>query len=608
MEDCIPIINKLQNVFGAAGLDSIKLPQIVVVGSQSSGKSSVLESLVGKDFLPRGNGIVTRCPLVLQLVHTDIDQEYGEFIHRPGERFYDFSEIREEIKAETVRLTGSSGKIVSRKEIQLMIKSPQVLDLTLVDLPGLTKLPVGDQPANISMLLRELALEYISSKHSIILAVSAANADIANSDGLEIAKEVDPQGVRTLGVLTKLDLMDEGTDATELLEGKVLPLRLGFVGVVNRSQRDIDCNVSMKDALKAENEFFDGHLKYHSFKHQLGIQYLGKRMNKLLVKHIRSVLPGLKQTIEKKLLERERKLEVLGELPSSASKGAVVLQILSSFSSAFSDLIDGKLHFAELNGGARISLVFHQTFMQRIRDLDPFDGLEDDAIRMAIQNAKGPRPSLFVPEVSFELLVKRQIGKLLAPSLECVDLVFQELLRIAEQSEHEKLKRFQILYRKVSDTVVDLLRKCLLPTQQRVKDILKCELAYINTNHPDFISGTKAVSDSLRREEDGEGILGEREHVEMVIIKSLIKSYFEIVCKNVSDAVPKAIMAFLVNASREELQSELVRELYKEEQFDTLLQEAPRIKEERNSCEKVVKELQKAIKILAQMKEYNVFE
>lgn len=150
----VPLINKLQDIFSQAGVENmggeLELPQIAVVGSQSSGKSSVLEALVGRDFLPRGPEICTRRPLVLQLVHTPYNQqvnhggaptEWGEFLHRPGEIFAEFEAIREEIECETNRGTGSN-KGVSDKQIRLKICSPHVLTMTLVDLPGITRVPV----------------------------------------------------------------------------------------------------------------------------------------------------------------------------------------------------------------------------------------------------------------------------------------------------------------------------------------------------------------------------------------------------------------------------------------------------------------------------------
>lgn len=225
METLISTVNELQDAF--ANLDSkfvLDLPQIAVVGCQSAGKSSVLENIVGKDFLPRGSGIVTRRPLILQLIRNAINgEEYGEFLHlnnRANKKFYDFNEIRDEIQHETDRICGQN-KGVSWTPINLKIHSPNVLDLTLIDLPGMTKVPVGDQPQDIELQIRNLILQYVQSPNCLILAVSPANADLANSDALQLAQDVDPSGERTIGVVTKLDLMDEGTDARSILLNEV---------------------------------------------------------------------------------------------------------------------------------------------------------------------------------------------------------------------------------------------------------------------------------------------------------------------------------------------------------------------------------------------------
>jgi vacuolar protein sorting-associated protein 1 len=132
--------------------------------------------------------------------------EWGEFLHLPGQKFYDFNKIRDEIVRDTEAKTGRNAGI-SPLPINLRIYSPNVLTLTLVDLPGLTKVPVGDQPRDIEKQIRDMLMKYISRPSCIILAVTPANTDLANSDGLKLAREVDPEGQRTIGVLTKIDLM-----------------------------------------------------------------------------------------------------------------------------------------------------------------------------------------------------------------------------------------------------------------------------------------------------------------------------------------------------------------------------------------------------------------
>uniref|UniRef100_A0A665W8V1 Dynamin 1b n=1 Tax=Echeneis naucrates TaxID=173247 RepID=A0A665W8V1_ECHNA len=180
MEELIPLVNRLQDAFSSIGHNSsFDLPQIAVVGGQSAGKSSVLENFVGKDFLPRGSGIVTRRPLVPDLTLSS--------------KFTDFDEVRQEIEAETDRVTGHN-KGISPVPINLRVYSPIVLNLTLVDLPGMTKVPVGDQPADIEHQIREMLMQFVTKDNCLLLAVSPANSDLANSDALKIAKEVDPQG------------------------------------------------------------------------------------------------------------------------------------------------------------------------------------------------------------------------------------------------------------------------------------------------------------------------------------------------------------------------------------------------------------------------------
>ena len=220
MTELIHMVNSLQEL----GLD-LSLPRIAVVGGQSAGKSSVLECIVGKDFLPRGTGMVTRRPLLLQLHHSQ-GEEYATFHHTGQRTFALGEEVRSEILAETERELGNK-RWVSPKEIILKIFSPKVLNLSLVDLPGMIRVPMKNQPEDIEVHILNMVSEYIKDEDTIILAVSPANQDLANSDALKWAKDVDPNGNRTIGVITKLDLMDKGTDARDLLNNKVLPLQKG---------------------------------------------------------------------------------------------------------------------------------------------------------------------------------------------------------------------------------------------------------------------------------------------------------------------------------------------------------------------------------------------
>lgn len=176
----------------------------------------------------------------------------------------------------------------------------------MVDLPGTTKVPVGDQPADIEAQIKEMIFEFIRKENCLILAVSPANCDLATSDALKLAKEVDKEGLRTIGVLTKLDLMDAGTDARDIFEGKLLPLRRGYVGIVNRSQRDIDSQKNITAALKNERDFFMSHPYYKDIIHRLGTPYLQEVLNRQLTEHIRKTLPDLQNKLRKQLISAEK--------------------------------------------------------------------------------------------------------------------------------------------------------------------------------------------------------------------------------------------------------------------------------------------------------------
>ncbi|KAF9192852.1 Dynamin- GTPase protein [Haplosporangium sp. Z 767] len=513
MNDLIPLVNKLQDVFNTIGSDQIDLPQIVVVGSQSSGKSSVLETIVQKDFLPRSAGICTRRPLVLQLVNTHIGNmppstasdgslieapDRAEFLHLPNKQFFDFEEVRKEIETETARVAGQN-KAISRTPIHLKIFSKNVLNLTLVDLPGVTKIPVGDQPTDIEKQTRNLILDYILKPNSVILAVSPANVDLANSDSLKLARQVDPEAKRTIGVLTKLDLMDAGTNSLDILSGRAYPLKLGFIGVVNRSQADIQNNKPMAEAFKSETEFFQSHPAYRAIAHRCGTNFLAKTLNTILMNHIRDKLPDIKAKLNSLIGQTQQELQSYGDptFTGKAHRGSLILQLLTKFASDFVAAIDGTssdISTKELCGGARIYYIFNNVFGAALDSVNPCENLTVQDIRTAIRNSTGPRPSLFVPEIAFDLLVKPQIKLLEPPSLRCVELAYEELVKICHSCGGKDLARFPRFHAKLIEVVSDLLRERLGPTSDYVESLISIQRSYINTNHPDFIGGGGAMS------------------------------------------------------------------------------------------------------------------
>uniref|UniRef100_A0A8B9ZJ00 dynamin GTPase n=1 Tax=Anas platyrhynchos TaxID=8839 RepID=A0A8B9ZJ00_ANAPL len=441
----IPLVNRLQDAFAALGQSCLlDLPQIAVVGGQSAGKSSVLENCVSRDFLPRGSGIVTRRPLVLQLVTAKT--EYAEFLHCKGRKFTDFDEVRQEIEVETDRITGVN-KGISSIPINLRIYSPHVLSLTLIDLPGITKVPVGDQPPDIEVQIRDMIMQFIARENCLILAVTPANTDLANSDALKLAKEVDPQGLRTIGVITKLDLMDEGTDAREILENKLLPLRRGYIGVVNRSQKDIDGKKDIKACSSTYRHMAD----------RMGTPYLQKVLNQQLTNHIRDTLPAFRSKLQ-----------------------------------MFSLLSGDQVDTLELSGGAKINRIFHERFPFELVKMEFNEKELRREISYAIKNIHGIRTGLFTPDMAFEAIVKKQIVKLKGPCLKSVDLVMQELINTVKKCT-KKLATYPRLCEETERIVAGYIREREEKTKDQVLLLIDIQVSYINTNHEDFIGFAKYV-------------------------------------------------------------------------------------------------------------------
>merc|ERR1712038_1119568 len=405
------------------------------------------------------------------------------------------SEIMKEIEDETDRVTGSN-KGISNLPINLRVYSPNVLNITLIDLPGLTKIPVGDQPADIEQQIRDMLMQFITKETCLILAVTPANTDLATSDALNLAKQVDPDGLRTIGVLTKLDLMDEGTDARDVLENKLLPLRRGYVGVVNRSQKDIEGRKDIKIAVEAERKFFLSHPGYRHMADRMGTLYLQKVLNQQLTNHIRDTLPGLRDRLQKQLLGLEKEVEQYKYFrPDDPSiKTKAMLQSIQQLQQDFERSIEGSglaaVNVLELSGGAKINRLFHERFPYEIVRME-FDEKElRKEIAFAIRNIHGVRIGLFTPDRAFDMVTKSQIQKLREPSLKLVDHVTIEMLAMVRDVA-AKMARYPRLREETERIITPYIREKEQKCKEQIMMHIDCELAYMNTNHEDFIGFAK---------------------------------------------------------------------------------------------------------------------
>ncbi|OVA05673.1 Dynamin central domain [Macleaya cordata] len=591
MESLIGLVNRIQRactVLGDYGGDNAlptlweALPSVAVVGGQSSGKSSVLESIVGRDFLPRGSGIVTRRPLVLQLHKTDDGQpEYAEFLHLPKRRFTDFGMVRKEIQDETDRITGKS-KQISPIPIHLSIYSPNVVNLTLIDLPGLTKVAIEGQPESIVEDIENMVRSYVEKPNSIILAISPANQDIATSDAIKLAREVDPSGERTFGVLTKLDLMDKGTNALDVLEGRAYRLQHPWVGIVNRSQADINRNVDMIVARRREREYFATSPDYGHLASKMGSEYLAKLLSKHLETVIRSRIPSITSLINKTIEELEGEMDHLGR-PVAVDAGAqlyTILELCRAFDRIFKEHLDGGRP-----GGDRIYGVFDNQLPAALKKL-PFDRhLSLQNVRKVVSEADGYQPHLIAPEQGYRRLIEGALNYFRGPaeaSVDAVHFVLKELVR-KSIGETQELKRFPTLQSELAAAAYEALERFREDGRKTTLRLVDMESSYLTVDFfrklpQEVEKGGNPAASTVDRYTEG--------HFRR--IGSNVSSYVGMVSETLKNNIPKAVVYCQVREAKQSLLNHFYTQVGRKEgkQLAQLLDEDPALMERRQQCAK----------------------
>ncbi|KAL7233025.1 hypothetical protein ACSBR1_016801 [Camellia fascicularis] len=543
---------------------------------QSSGKSSVLESVVGKDFLPRGSGIVTRRPLVLQLHRIDEGREYAEFMHLPKKKFTDFAAVRKEIADETDRETGRS-KQISTVPIYLSIYSPNVVNLTLIDLPGLTKVAIDGQSESIVQDIENMVQSYIEKPNCIILAISPANQDLATSDAIKISREVDPKGERTFGVLTKIDLMDKGTDAVEILEGKSYKLQFPWIGVVNRSQADINKNADMISARRREREYFSSTPEYQHLSHRMGSEHLGKVLSKHLEHVIKSRIPGLQSLISKSIIELETELSRLGKPVATDAGGKLymTMEICRVFDGIFKEHLDGTRA-----GGDKIYSIFDSQLPAALKRLQFDKHLSLDNVRKLITEADGYQPHLIAPEQGYRRLIESTLVTVKGPAEAAVDAVHAILKELVHKSigETMELKQYPTLRVEVANAACEALERMKEESKKATLQLVEMEYSYLTV---DFFR--KLPQDVEKGGNPTNSIFDRYNDAYLRRIGSTVLSYVNMVCAGLRNSIPKSVVYCQVREAKRSLLDHFFAELGTKEvkQLGKLLDEDPAIMQRR---------------------------
>ncbi|GAA0153785.1 membrane traffic protein [Lithospermum erythrorhizon] len=596
MESLIGLVNRIQRActvlgdHGGGGMSLWEaLPSVAVVGGQSSGKSSVLESVVGRDFLPRGSGIVTRRPLVLQLHKIEGQSEYAEFLHIPKKKFADFAAVRKEISDETDRITGQT-KQISNIPIQLSIYSPNVVNLTLIDLPGLTKVAVEGQSESIVQDIELMVRSYVEKPNCIILAISPANQDIATSDAIKLAREVDPSGERTFGVVTKLDLMDKGTNALDVLEGRSYRLQHPWVGIVNRSQADINKNVDMIIARQKEREYFENSPEYGHLAHKMGAEYLAKLLSQHLEQVIRQRIPSIISLINKTVDELNAELDRIGR-PIGVDGGAqlyIILEMCRAFERIFKEHLDGGRP-----GGDKIYGVFDHQLPAAMKKLPLDRHLSISNVKKVITEADGYQPHLIAPEQGYRRLIDGSLGYFKGPaeaSVDAVHFVLKELVR-KSMAACEELKRFPTLQTDIATAANESLERFRDESRKTVLRLVEMESSYLTV---EFFRKLQMEGEKNQNPNQKEPSPKDSQNIDRYTdqhfrkIGSNVSGYVSMVCDTLKNTVPKAVVHCQVLQAKKSLLNRYYAQVGRreKEQLGKMLDEDPSLMAKRESIAK----------------------
>ncbi|XP_041837170.1 interferon-induced GTP-binding protein Mx [Melanotaenia boesemani] len=579
---CIDLIDSLRSL----GVEKdLALPAIAVIGDQSSGKSSVLEALSGV-ALPRGSGIVTRCPLELKMKRRKEGQDwYGKISYQEYEEELDDPAIVEKKIREAQDEMAGVGVGISDDLISLEIASPDVPDLTLIDLPGIARVAVKGQPENIGDQIKRLIQKFITKQETISLVVVPCNVDIATTEALKMAQQVDPDGERTLGILTKPDLVDKGTEETvvEIVHNEVIQLKKGYMIVKCRGQKEITEKVSLIEAIEREKAFFKDHPYFHTLYNEdhATVPKLAEKLTLELVHHIERSLPRLEEQIEEKLKQTQAELDRYGTGPPSDAGERLVFLIdkVTEFTQDAISLTTGE----ELKCGENLNVfsTLRREFGKWKAHLDysgeNFNRKIEREVEVYEERYRGRELPGFINYKTFEVMVKEQIKQLEEPAIIKLKDVGDAVKKVFVQLANISFTGFPNLVKTVKAKIEAIKQEKESSAESMLRTQFKMELL--------VYSQDKTYSDSLNESKKE----GQEEEVNVFSQRSIVystnnyatlqelmvhlKSYYKIAGLRLADQIPLVIRYKMLQESAVHLQREMLQMLQDKENSEFLLKE-----------------------------------
>ncbi|CAM9632678.1 unnamed protein product [Bubo scandiacus] len=607
IQPCIDLVDSLR----ALGIENdLALPAIAVIGDQSSGKSSVLEALSGI-ALPRGNGIVTRCPLELKLRKIPDTQPWkGKISYRNIIiELQNASEVEKAIRQAQDVVAGTRGAI-SGELISLEIRSPDVPNLTLIDLPGIARVAVGDQPKDIGEQIKMLLRKIIGCKETLNLVVVPCNVDIATTEALKMAQEVDPSGERTLGILTKPDLVDRGTEETiiNVIRNLVIPLKKGYMIVKCRGQQDIHNKLTLAAAIQQERKFFENH-KHFSILMEEGratVPQLAEKLTNELVRHIKKTLPTLENQIREVLQKTLQDLQKYRRgTPTTESEKLIFLtDLIKLFNQDISLAMRGEeqLFGNEIRLFAKIRREFRTWQVILLECAAKVKKNVPSKVWKYEDQYRGRELPAFTNYRTFEDVIKEQIIELEEPAIE----ILHNVIRLVEEKFVELTKRhfanFHHLNRAAKTRIEDIREKEAAVAERHIRTQFKMEsIVYCQDDLYSNDLNSVKVENTTKAGNGKELPFGSVLNQEPSFVQEMVshtKAYFNGASKRLSNQIPLIILSSALHDFGDNLQTAMLHLLQEKDKLSQLLEEDSEAAKHRSYLSQRVNRLAKACQYL----------
>ncbi|KAL6481497.1 hypothetical protein MHYP_G00095770 [Metynnis hypsauchen] len=520
--------------------EDISLPSIAMIGDQSSGKSSVLEALSGV-ALPRGSGIVTRCPLQLKLrkIKSEVQWQAVLSYKDVSIKLEDPSQVEGYVCKAQNELAGD-GVGICDDLITLEIISANVCDLTLINLPGIARVPVQGQPEDIGDQIKNLIRRFIEKSETINLVVVPCNVEFATTEALKMAQEVDPEGKRTLVILTKPDLIDKGTEKTilKIVRNQVIPLNKGYIVVKCRGQKQIEDKISLEQTIQEEIDFFKRHDFFRCLleEEKASVNCLATKLTQDLVDHIKKSLPLLSEEIKRHLRNSRVKLSLYQVSPPLETQNlkAFFIYILISFIDKINRMASGAAGDKD-----NLFVQLNSEFKQWKEQLDSTKSSFHDAVQAVVDEYDLKYRGRELPGFSdynvFETEVQKLVIKLKGPAIDRLrvirDIIQEQFLEVSRAC----FPNYPYLQCFAKNKIEDILLNQEAKVEQRIMEQFEMEqLVYSQDN----------IYFKTLNENHSSGELESRNKY-----PEMLKAYYEIVVQCLADQVPLLIRYFMLKES-----------------------------------------------------------